>query len=213
MTELDLTPLEKDLATEMFNLGMNRAAYALSHMTAGPIEISIPEINISNFETVAKQFPQGDVCVVAQSIEGAFDGTALLIFSDDESLHVVEQIMGGNISREIIHEISEDALKEVGNIVLNACVGSMANWLSLSFEVGLPEFIEGPIVKLFTMMGYDDTAVALDIKISLRLPRHNSGGTLSLVLGPVSLLQFKALLAAKLAEIGAQPAAVERAPS
>ena len=118
MTDLDLTPMEKDLAAEMFNLGMNRAAYALSQMTAETVEVSIPEITISNFDTVANKFPQDDVSVVAQSIEGSFGGTALLIFSNEESFRIVEKIMGGSYSLETLHEISEDALKEVGNIIL-----------------------------------------------------------------------------------------------
>jgi len=211
MTDLDLSPLEKDLATEMFNLGMNRAAYALSQLTSQTVEIDIPEINVSNFETVANRFPHGDVCVVLQPIEGALSGTALLIFGDDDSFRIVEQMLGTDFSRETLREMGEDALKEVGNILLNACVGSMANWLSVMFEVGLPEFVEGAISTFFARMGYADTAVALDIKIALRLPRHESQGSLSFVLGPVALRQFKDLMAAKLADIGVQADVAEGA--
>lgn len=209
MDDFELTPLEKDLATEMFSLGMNRAAYALSQLTSEPVEVEIPEINISSFDAVAEKFLQKDACIVSQSIEGSFSGTALLIFTDTESSRLVEKILDRGFSRETLSEMGEDTLKEVGNIVLNACVGSMANWLSLSFEVGLPEFSGGQVSQYFSMMGYDKDAVALDIKISMSLPIHQSEGSLSFVLGPVSLRQFKALLAAKLAEIGAQPSVTE----
>jgi len=211
MTEHDLTALEKDFATEMFNVGMNRAAYALSQLTAEPVEIDIPTITISSFEDVAQRYPQGDVCVVAQPIKGTFDATALLIFSDKESFDVVEKILGSELSPETLHEIGEDALKEVGNIVLNACIGSMANWLGLKLEVGLPEYFEGSIRSLFLKMGYAGDTVALDIKISIRLTRGQNEGVITFILGPVSLGQFKSLLAAELADICAQTSVVGRA--
>jgi len=66
------------------------------------------------------------MCSVSQEMRGGFDGRSMLIFHEKNSMEVVRQLMGNNLPDEMIIEMQEEALNEIGNIVLNACIGTIA---------------------------------------------------------------------------------------
>jgi hypothetical protein len=67
---------------------------------------------------------------VQQSFEGPFSGRALLIFPEAQSLELVRSIVGEEHSLEDVIDLEQEALAETGNIILNACLATIANVLA-----------------------------------------------------------------------------------
>ena len=44
---------------------------------------------------------------------------------------------------ESLTELEQEALLEIGNIILNACLGSLANQLGMPIESSLPAYVRG----------------------------------------------------------------------
>jgi chemotaxis protein CheC len=50
-------------------------------------------------------------------------------------------------------DMYEDALLEVGNVVLNACLSSVSNFLGLDFESDVPSILRGACEKIMSQDG------------------------------------------------------------
>lgn len=152
MKNLDQT--EQDALKELFNLGMGRAADSLSKMLGEEILLSIPYLAILPPEDAAKLIQQASVdsvSAIRQTFFGPFNGTAMLIFPENNSLELVRTLVGEDLPLEHMGELEQESLLEVGNIVLNACLGSFANLMQAEISFNLPVFINGQCLNLLTM--------------------------------------------------------------
>jgi chemotaxis protein CheC len=86
---------------------------------------------------------------VQQSFEGPFSGRALLIFPAAQSLELVRSIVGDEHSLDDIIDLEHEALAETGNIILNACLATIANVLRQTMRMSLPAVVRGDGGKLF----------------------------------------------------------------
>lgn len=143
---INLTPLQEDFLTELMNIAMGLAASSMSEMIDDEIRLSVPNIEfISRHDVVTKFFNQVDseLAGVSQKITGALAGELLLLFPSNKSLTVVEMMMQDRVSLEGMAELEQEALCEIGNILLNAVVSSLADNINESFECSLPTYVCG----------------------------------------------------------------------
>ena len=139
---MTLDELELDALIEIFNLGVGQAAHALSQIAGEEVLLSVPQVTMeSKLQVAAQMDAQGchRLCAVRQSFDGLFASDAMLMFPVDQSLLLVQMMVGSDIPLEQLSEMEQEALAEVGNILLNAVVGSMADLLKVQFEVSLPQ--------------------------------------------------------------------------
>lgn len=150
----NLNPIEQDALKELFNLGMGRAADSLSKMVGEEILLSIPHLAVLPPEEAANLIQQVNtksVSAIRQTFTSPFDGTAMLIFPESNSLELVRTLVGEDLPLEHLGELEQESLLEVGNIVLNACLGSFANLMQAEISFILPAFIKGQCLNLLTM--------------------------------------------------------------
>ncbi len=184
---IDLDELESDLLAELFNIGVGKAADSLSRMVNQEVKLSVPAVEFRTIRDMA-DFLGGDstICSVSQNMRGAFDARSMLMFPEENSMEVVRQLMGNHLSDELVADMQEEALSEIGNIVLNACIGSIATTLDHKFDVDLPEFDQGkPMDLLSTTESAEDEGVLL-IRIHMELSECAVKGYLAFLLGPTS---------------------------
>ena len=144
MTDLDATQL--DAVKELLNVGVSQAATALSEMIDDQILLSVPYVElVPRAQAPAKlgQQPDRPLAAVAQSFEGAFWGEALLIFPQDESLELVRSLLREDVPLARLTELEREALCEIGNVILNSCLSTMANMLSCTLDCSLPHYLAG----------------------------------------------------------------------
>ena len=139
---MELSELQRDLLTEAFNLGVGKAAASLSELAGGEeILLSVPEIQIesvSGLEREIRSQAGDEVCGVSEHFRGPFSGRAMMLYSQAESLELVKIMLGHAIPVEELSDMEGEALCEVGNIVLNACISTLADLLETEIETDVP---------------------------------------------------------------------------
>jgi len=143
---LKLTDLQLDMLTELFNLGMGNAASALSEMVTEEVKLSIPKILFMDkyeLTKVLKIDSSDQISGVSQNFQGMILGQALLTFPTDKSLELIRLLLQDSVPLENLTEFEEEALTEVGNIIINAGLSSLADIFEDEITSDLPIFNTG----------------------------------------------------------------------
>lgn len=172
MTEL--SELQCDALGEIFNIGVGRAASSLSQIVNDEVLLSAPGVMVVPREKAAEillgtEFRQ--FSTVSQTFSGPFDAEAMLVFPESNALEIVRLMVGPHMSVEELSEFEQEAMCEVGNIILNACMSSLADLLRISFDSTLPLHRFGDTNSIEILEGDEDHMVVLlqvDMKISLQ---------------------------------------------
>lgn len=142
-----LDEVQRDAVTEIINIAIGKAAGALSQLVEEEVRLSVPLVHFLTPERAAERLDEetggGESVAVRQSFKGRFNGDILLIFPERRSLHLVRQMLGDDLPIDQLTELEQEALMEVGNIILNACLGSLANQLGMGVESSLPCYVRG----------------------------------------------------------------------
>jgi chemotaxis protein CheC len=195
-----LTDLEHDALTELVNLGVSNAAASLRELVREEILLSVPKVVVVTREEAIANLGARDarpLVAVHQDFDGELRGRALLIFPEAKSMELVRAIVGNDLSLEDIMELEQEALAETGNILLNACLATIANSLQLSLRISLPEVMQGEGTEFFTVAPNStlgDSVLFTYINFSAR--HRDIQGYIAMLLDLPSLAMLKSLLGA-----------------
>lgn len=145
MTNTELSADVRDALTEIFNIGIGHAASALSELISDEIELTVPQLGImkrTEFCEMAGRLWDEPASMVHQGFDGPFRGDALLIFPVRESLELVRVLLDEPAPIESMTELEREALLEVGNVILNACLSCVADILEQEITNSLPAYME-----------------------------------------------------------------------
>lgn len=186
MSEL-LSRDQLDTLAELFNIGVGKAASVLSEMVDEEVSLSVPLLECSQFENAAKTLQECTaerVEAVEQDFTGKFSGMSFLVFSEQSSFLLVQRLLGSEIPLDELTEMEQDALKEVANIILNACFGSISDMLGVTLESGIPKLVSGTCDQVLDLarVSSDDDPVALIMQVTFALPAGQVSGSITYVL-------------------------------
>ena len=71
-----------------------------------------------------------------------------MIFSGEKILDLVHAVIPNELSVELSSEIERDVLSEVGNIILNDCMGVFTRHLGVDLDPGVPVVDRAPASQL-----------------------------------------------------------------
>ena len=186
------TAEESDAFTEIFNIGAGKAALALSELLDAPIVFSVPFCVVLPLDEAVDYFRRRfgtDICVVSQDFSGPFDGSALLMFHEASSLTLAQTVLKTDEPIKAITELEREALTEIGNIILNACLSSFGDLLDREVATSLPRFLAGPSgAMLRGARGYD---VVLVVKVDFNVEGRDIEGYVTFVLNVDSVAAFR----------------------
>lgn len=199
VASLDLSDLEHDALTELVNIGVSRAAASLRGMVGRQVLLSVPSVEVVGRAAAAaliRERETGPLVAVRQDFSGAFNGQALLIFPEPNSLELVRRVTGDKLSTQEVLDLEQEALAETGNIVLNSCLATMANMLERPLKMSLPEVIRGDSARFFEL-GADDgeTGVVLFLYINFAISDRDIRGYIAMLMDLPSLDALKSLIA------------------
>ncbi len=145
--------IEIDALCEFLNIGMGSAAASLSSMLGQEILLSVPEIRFVSQDELRRWFRDEigkEIVGVQQAFNGKAAGNIALLFTKDNSHDLVRELMSGDIPLEDLPDIQNDAITEIGNIVLNACMAAIADSLHLEIPTELPRLVNDISIELNT---------------------------------------------------------------
>lgn len=181
-----------DTLCELFNIGMGRAAVSLSEMVNDEVLLAVPSLQAVDFNTALHLYQSvspGHVNAVEQCFEGQFSGNAFLFYNDESSLQLVRSILGEGSWSSELGELEQEALKEVSNIILNACFGCIADVLNCELESSVPDLISGEIKEVFEIerMHIGEDPLVLTLSMDFSLPNKKITGQVSLIMASESI--------------------------
>ncbi len=193
-----LTDGERDALAEIANMGVSRAATSLRQMVGEQVLLSVPAVNIVTRQAACSFVERGNetkLVAVQQSFDGPFTGNALLIFPAAQSLELVRLIVGDEHSLEDVIDLEQEALAETGNIILNACLATIANMLRRTMRMSLPTVIRGDGQTLFDVEGGDVTNnLVLFLYIDFTIKKRDIRGFIALLMDLPSIAALKEIV-------------------
>jgi chemotaxis protein CheC len=193
-----LNELQLDALTEMVNIGVNRAAASLRQMVGEQVLLSVPKVTLVNrSEAIATlgESEGGHLVGIHQVFEGEVTGRALLIFPDNKSLELVRAVTGGELPLEEIIELEHEALAEIGNIILNGCLATMANMLQRNLKMSLPEILRGEPTIFFNLEPPPEAGeVVMFLYINFAIRNRDIRGYIAMLMDVPSLSTLQVLL-------------------
>jgi len=208
---MDLDELERDALTELLNMGVGRAATFLSKMVSDQVAMSVPLVRIVARETAIQTLTRAEssqFVAVGQSFQGRFSGRALLIFPEVNSLELVRAAVGDGYSLEEIADLEQEALTEMGNVILNGCLSVIANALKESLEISLPSLLrgDGPTILYGEQHPDPRNDLVLLLYIDFSIRSRNIRGYIALLMDLPSLTALRDLIHRFIAEMAPEAA-------
>ena len=177
--------------TELINIGYARAALALSDLTGHRIALEVPEVGIHHIQEIASKLQEiikGEVAGVNQVFSGPIKGNAILLL-DREAALLLNRLLTDRPDMAGFDGAAREVITEVGNIVLNACLGAFGNLLKVQVAFTVPSLqIESAQKVLKTITIHDKgLEYALIIRTHFRIRVSEVSGYLMIILGVTSL--------------------------
>jgi chemotaxis protein CheC len=202
-----LDELERDALTELVNIGVSRAAASLRKMVGKQVMLSVPSVEVVSQTAAAALLGQresDELVAIRQEFDGAFAGKALLIFPESNSLELVRSIVGDGVAADEVAALKDEALAETGNVILNGCLGTIANMLNQSLQMSLPRVLYGDGRVLFDVADtpeHDGLVLFLYINFSVR--DRDIRGYIAMIMDLPSLAHLQALIGDFIARVTA----------
>lgn len=129
---------ELDILQEIMNIAFGKATAELAEMIDIRVKLSVPYAKVI-YTAELPQYIQaeikdyGDISIVEQRFWGEFKGFALLIFPAGSGKELITLLTGDEIDvfvSDPVDELEKGTLMEVGNILIGACIGKIAELLN-----------------------------------------------------------------------------------
>jgi chemotaxis protein CheC len=189
---VELTYTQKDALTELINIGYGRAAGALSELTGYRINLDVPKVAMHRIEEIAPMLNRlitGEVASVHQVFSGPIAGNAMLLLDERAALMLTELLTDEHTTAGTLDSTAREIITEVGNILLNACLGVFGNLLQVHVAFAVPHLqvqsVEGVLESI--SIRNEDLQYALMIHTRFQLRANNVAGYLVIILGLTSL--------------------------
>jgi len=189
---IQLSAIQEDALIELLNIGFGRAAASLSKLTGHRVLLDVPQITLQPIEDVGDtlgRVVQGPVASVHQIFSGPVAGDALLILDESGAAMLKELLTNEPALPLSIDASAREVLTEVGNILLNACLGTFGNLLKVQVTFSVPHLsIEDVAPTLESLIVHQEgLKYALIVHAGFRLRDTEVTGYLVIVLSVASL--------------------------
>jgi chemotaxis protein CheC len=189
---MDLTSAQEDALKELLNIGFGRAAASLSQLTGHRVVLDVPAVSIhpiANLRNALGEVVTDDVASVHQIFSGPVAGDALLILNHHAAGILKNLLTDGPPLPLHIDASAREVLTEVGNILLNACLGTFGNLLNVQVSFSIPHLnldtLQGVLQSL--LVNREGMRYGLLVHAGFRLRDAEVTGYLVIVLSVASL--------------------------
>jgi chemotaxis protein CheC len=189
---MELTPVQYDALVELLNIGFGRAAAALSDLTGHRVLLEVPQVSvhpIAELNNALRPVLSDNVASVHQIFSGPVGGDALLIL-DHVAAGSLKQLLTNEPALPLpIDASAREVLTEVGNILLNACLGTFGNLLKVQVSFSVPHLNLDTLhhVMQSLLINSEGLRFALVVQAGFKLKDAEVTGYMVIVLSVASL--------------------------
>lgn len=189
---MELTEQQRDALTEVLNIATARTAAALSDLSNQRVVLDVPELAVHPIGELAgalRSYILGDIVTVHQIFSGPVAGDALLLLAHDAAITLTGLMTNENVQPKRLDASAREVLTEVGNILLNACMGIFGDLLQVRVSFAVPRLHLDDLTALLNSLTVEQEELqyALVVLTTFRLRDSEVNGYLVLVLGVASL--------------------------
>jgi chemotaxis protein CheC len=190
---MELTERQRDAISELINIAFARTGAALSELTGHRVLLNAPEVSIhptTELPVALAKFLPGEVASIHQVFGGPVAGDALLLLNHDGAVHLTDLLTDGSAPPSSrLDESAREVLTEVGNILLNACLGMFGNLLDVRVSFSVPRLHLDTLDDLLASLiaGDKEPQYALVIYTAFQIRDSSVKGFLVMVLSVASL--------------------------
>ena len=138
----EMNELEMDILKEIGSIGGGNAATALSSMLSAKVNMSLPKVEILDFNEALSNVgdPEEVVAAILVEMSGELSGIMLFILTKQFSDEILFRMLGKTEANffELV-EIDSSVLMEIGNIVISSYITAMASLVNMSVELSVPQ--------------------------------------------------------------------------
>ena len=189
---MKLTERQRDALSELINIAFARTGAALSELTGHRVLLEPPEVAIYRTEELRgalAKFVPGDVASIHQVFAGPVAGDALLLLNYEGAVQLTDLLTDGHKPSAFLDESAREVLTEVGNILLNACLGMFGNLLNVHVTFSVPRLHLETLDELIESTTTDkgEMHYALVVYTAFQIRDSSVKGFLVIVLSVASL--------------------------
>lgn len=180
-----LTELQRDTIMELLNIGMGRATSGLSEMVGEEVDLCVPYVDLlPRHDAVGLILGKGAERIIAvqQQLAGLMNGDIMLVFPEEKSLELVRAIVRGASPIDVMTEMEQEAFMEIGNMILNSCIGSIASILNSEVSSSLPILLRGSGADIFGDSSHADDEAVLFLSMGFALKERSMEGCVAFII-------------------------------
>ena len=134
--------LDHDALTELFNIGLHRAAASLSELTGQRIEVELPRLWVCPIEEThlrLRELIEGELATVHQIFMGSVTGDAILVLEYEAASRLAALLTHDEVAADgRLDQSAREVLTEVGNVILSSCLSAFGDMLRVSVMFSVP---------------------------------------------------------------------------
>lgn len=190
-----LDACQLDILSEIVNIGVGRSAASLSELIGARIELQAPEVRLCSTEdhrTWRSAVAHESSTLIVQNFRGPVSGKAGLLFDERSSLLLAQLLAELDEPPDDLDIEMSGTLLEVGNIVLNAVLGSLSNQMHAELSYSIPMIVAGRDVadngEILTADGVTSDLLLADIEFGVAEHAVHGSIVIAFALGSVEEL-------------------------
>lgn len=200
MNEETFTPLEIDTLQEILNIAFGSATAELAEIIDIFIALDTPNVQIIDspklHNYIHEQTNIHEKCnIVEQHFYGEVKGVSLLIFSQGaghELLSYFHKDKKPNIQTDRLEELDQEALIEIGNILIGACMSKLYELLQIHINYLPPRIIVARNFKqFFSDKSFNENKHSITLKTNFKFEDKNISGNLFIITNNESFHNLK----------------------
>jgi chemotaxis protein CheC len=139
----------------------------LNAILATHINLEVPFVRVlsqKEFEFDIKKNRVDSLAAVNLSFSGDISGNVELVFPKESAVNLVAALTGEKPESIVMDSIRTGTLSEIGNIVINAVIGSISNLLGFTLNYSMPLYLEGNYEKLSMAVRTGEDSIILQAR-------------------------------------------------
>lgn len=138
----ELNDTQIDVLREIGNIGAGNAATALATILNAQVNISVPKVRITDFDTAVNALGGAEMMTVGVLVNysGEANGMIMFLLSMEEAKNITSVLIecDDSESEDELSELKLSAIKEIGNILSSSYINSISTLTGLNIKISIP---------------------------------------------------------------------------